>query len=187
MSYLREGRFQESEDALTEVLTYSRSFGTEIIGSQAYAYLGVITIFKGHMSQGLRMLEESIRVSKEKENRLLHSVYEVLLGIVYLQIVQGEGERDFSSMFKNIGFLLRNLSFAAKKAEDHFSRAIEIAEQIGAKGIQGLACLNLGLLHKAKKRTERARHCLTEAVQLFEECQAETRVEEAKGILASLE
>ena len=59
--------------------------------------------------------------------------------MVYLQIVQGEGERSLSTIFKNISFLVKEAPFAAKKAEDHFSKAIEITKELGAKGLQGLA------------------------------------------------
>jgi len=186
INYLLGGQFQEAEDALNEVLTFSRTFGLEAFGSIAYTCLGVVSIVKGHMSHGLKMLEESICSSKENESKYLYSLCEILLGMVYLQIVQGEGERSLSTMFKNIGFLVKNVPFAAKKAEDHFSKAIETAKEIGAKGFQGLACLNLGLLHKAKKRTEQARKCMTEAVQLYEQCEAETGLKQAKEALASL-
>jgi len=186
MSYLLDGQFQEAEDALEEILTFSRNFGTECLGSWAYADLGVVAIVKGHMSHGLKMLEESIRASKENESIPLYSLCEILLGTVYLQIVQGEGERSLSTMFRNIGFLVKNVPFAGKKAEDHFNKAAEVAKEIGAKGYQGLAYLNLGLLHKAKKRTEQAQKCITEAVQLFEQCNAETSLKQAKEALASL-
>jgi tetratricopeptide (TPR) repeat protein len=181
-----EGQFQEAEDALKEVLNFSRNFGTEGLGSLAYACLGVVTIVKGHMSHGLKMIEESIRSSKENGSKYFYSFYENLLGMVYLQIVQGEGERSLSTMFRNIGFLVKNVPFAGKKAEDHFNKAIEVAKEIGAKGTQGLAYLNLGLLHKAKKRTEQARKCMTEAVQLFEQCEAETNLTQAKEALENL-
>ena len=187
LCYLFEGRFQEAEDALKKVLTFSRNYGTEGIGSQAYAYLGVVSINKGHMSQGLKILEESKSLSQENEIMWFHSVCELLLGMVYLQIVQGEGERSLSTMFKNIGFVVKNIPFAAKKAENHFSKAIKVTKELGANGLQGLACLNLGLLHKAKKRTHQARQRMTEAVQLFEQCEAETRLKQAKEALESLE
>ena len=184
--YLLSDQFQEAEDAFNEVLTFSRNFGTELLGSPAYACLGVVSIVKGHMSHGLKVLEESIRSSKENTNKFAYSLYEIFLGMVYLQIVQGEGERSLSTMFKNIGFLVKNVLFADKKAEDHFNKAIEVAKEIGAKTFQGTACLNLGLLHKAKKRTAQARKCMTEAVQLYEQCEAETSLKRAKEALASL-
>jgi class 3 adenylate cyclase/tetratricopeptide (TPR) repeat protein len=185
ITYLLDGQFQEAEDALQEVLTFSRNFGTEGLGSLAYAGLGVVSIVKGHMSHGLKMIEESIRASKENENKYQYSFYEILLGMVYLQIVQGEGERSLTTMFRNIGFLVKNVPFAGKKTEDHFNKAIEVAKEIGAKNLQGLACLNLGLLHNAKKRTDQARKCITEAVQLLEQCEAEAPLKQAKEALAS--
>jgi tetratricopeptide (TPR) repeat protein len=72
------------------------------------------------------------------------------------------------------------------EAEDHFSKAIEVTKEIGAKGLQGFASLNLGLLHQAKKRAEQARKWMTEAVQLFKQCEAETSLKQAKEALASL-
>ena len=186
LNYLLEGRFQEAEDAFEEVLAFSREFGTEFTGSMAYAGLGLVSIVKGRMRHGLKMIEEIISSCKENENKYFYSVCEGLLGGVYLRITQGEGERSLSTMFRNIGFLVRNVPFAAKKAEDHFNKAGEVAKEIGAKVLQGEACLGLGSLHQARKRTEQARQCLTQAVQLFEQCEAETRVKQAEEALASL-
>ena len=186
-NYLLGGRFQEAEDTFNEVLAFSRNFGTECFESLAYAGLGVVSIVKGHMSYGLKMIEESIRSSKENESKYINSACEILLGMVYLQIVQGEGERSLSTIFRNIGFLVKNVPFAGKKAEDHFNKAIEVAKEIGAKTFQGTACLNLGLLHKAKKRTEQARKCIIKAIQLFEQCEAEALLKQAKEALASME
>jgi len=186
ISCLYEGQFQKAEDALKEVLTFSRNFGTEILGSLAYACLGVVSIAKGHMSHGLKMIEESIHASKENESKFYCALLENLLGMVYLQIVQGEGERSLSNMFKNIGFLVKNVPFAGKKAEDNFNKGIEVAKEIGAKVLYGRACLNLGLLDIARKRTEQARKCITQAIQLFEQCEAETSLQQAKEALESM-
>jgi hypothetical protein len=57
---------------------------------------------------------------------------------------------------------------------------------MGAKGILGQACLDLGLLHKAKKRTELAQKSISEAIQIFEEIGAEIYLKEAKEALVSL-
>ncbi len=91
-----------------------------------------------------------------------------------------------STVIKNIGFLVKNVPFAAKKAEDHFNKAIEMAEQIGAKGILGMAYYDLGRLHIAKRRKDQARECISKAIDLFEQCEIETRVKRASEILASL-
>jgi uncharacterized protein YjhX (UPF0386 family) len=58
---------------------------------------------------------------------------------------------------------------------------------VGAKGHLGEALLGLGRLHKAKKRNEKARKCFSEAVHLFEECDAHVFLKQAKKALASVQ
>jgi tetratricopeptide (TPR) repeat protein len=89
-------------------------------------------------------------------------------------------------MVRNVGFILKNVPSAGKKAEEHFNEAIEVAKEIGAKGIQGQAYLNLGHLHKARGRSEKARDCFMEAVEILEECQSEVFLKQAKEALISL-
>jgi tetratricopeptide (TPR) repeat protein len=85
-------------------------------------------------------------------------------------MVQGEGEPGF----------------AVEKAEDHFNKAIEVAKQIGAKCTLGMAYLDLGLLHRARGQKDQARRCISTAIQVFEECEAETRLKHAREALESL-
>ena len=46
--------------------------------------------------------------------------------------------------------------------------------------------LDLGVLHKAKGRKERAKECIAEAVNLFEQCEAEVYIKRAKEALENL-
>jgi tetratricopeptide (TPR) repeat protein len=89
-------------------------------------------------------------------------------------------------MVRNIGFLVKNVPFARKKAETHFKKAIEIASEIGAKSIVGQAKLDLGKLYKTKGRTDKARNYLSAAIQIFEECEAEIYLKQAREAIASL-
>ena len=93
---------------------------------------------------------------------------------------------SLSIMAKNIGFLVKNVPFAGKKAEEHFNKAIELFKEIGAKGYLGLVYLSLGLLYKATKRTDQARQCILEAINLFQECEAEVYLKQANEALDSL-
>jgi tetratricopeptide (TPR) repeat protein len=108
------------------------------------------------------------------------------IGNVYLQIVKGAGPKKLSVMARNIGFILKNAPLAAKKSEAHFKKAIAAAGKIGAKGILAQAYLNLGRLHKAKKRIYRARECISEAIEIFEECETENFLKNAKEALESV-
>jgi tetratricopeptide (TPR) repeat protein len=165
LGYTRNGQFQEAEEVLQEVASYSRDFGCEQCGTPAHAFLGLVSLSQGQMEQGLSMIEEALRACLENQRRCWYATIENALGLVYLQM---------------------NVPLAAKKAEEHFNRAIEVAKEIGAKGILGRVYLDLGVLHKAKGRKERAKECIAEAVNLFEQCEAEVYIKRAKEALENL-
>jgi hypothetical protein len=89
-------------------------------------------------------------------------------------------------MARNIGFLVKQVPFASKTAEEHFNKAIVVSEEIGTNGLLGLAYLDIGLLYKTRNRTDRARQCVSQAIQIFEKCEAEEHLVRAKEALASL-
>jgi hypothetical protein len=55
------------------------------------------------------------------------------------------------------------------------------------KGVMGQAYLDLGILRRAKRRTAEARECLAQAIECFEECEAETWLKKAREVAASLQ
>ena len=108
------------------------------------------------MSQGLKLIENCRETCWENGRKFSYALSEYLLGNVYLQISLGEGELGLSKAIKNVGFLVKTVPFAASKAERHFNEAIKVADEIGAKWLLGLAYLDLGRLHKAKKSQHEA-------------------------------
>ena len=81
---------------------------------------------------------------------------------------------------------MKNVPFSARKAEQHLLKAIEVAQEIGAKGFLGRVKLDLGLLHKIKGRTDEARKYITEAIQIFKECEADVFLKGPGGVGFSL-
>jgi len=75
------------------------------------------------------------------------------------------------------------LPFALKKAEEHFTIAIKTAGEIGAKSYLGQAYLELGQLYKAKGKTEKARECISHAINAFEKCEADVFLKQAREAL----
>jgi tetratricopeptide (TPR) repeat protein len=185
ISHALNGQFQEAEEPLQEVLSFGRKFGCENLETAACAGLGLVLLAKGHMSQGLKMTEEARNVALQNRRKCWYAMIEMVLGQVYLQIVDKSTPISLSVLAKNVGFLLRNVPSAAKKAEDHFNKAIETAKEIEAKGILGQGHLFLGLLFKAKGRAGEARDCLSQAIQILEQCESENYLKQAKEALAS--
>jgi tetratricopeptide (TPR) repeat protein len=186
-SYVMNGQFQEAEAALEEVLAYSQQFGCDVLTTPAQLFLGVVLISKGIFSKGLNMIKDVKQSCLKNERKCYAVVSEYVLGKVYLQIVEGAGPMSLSTIAKNFGFLIKNVPLADKKAELHFNNAIETAKEIGAKGFLGLSYLDLGLLHKAKKRKDHAKKCISKAVQIFEQCEADVYLKQANEAFESLQ
>jgi class 3 adenylate cyclase/tetratricopeptide (TPR) repeat protein len=185
LAHLLGGRFQEAEDVLQSALDFCEKRAIGQISELAYLFIAPTLITKGHMRQGLGILEKAQQALIRNQRRMWYGISEHILGQVYSQMVTGPTPA-FSIMAKNIGFLVKNVPFASKKAEEHFNKAIEVIKEIGAKGFLGAVYLDMGLFYKARKRTDQARECISKAIQVFEECEAEVYMKQAKEALASL-
>jgi hypothetical protein len=185
-AYLSNGQLKEAEAPLYEVVSYSQKYGYGILGTIAYAAYGIVLIEKGQMSQGLKTLEEAKQSSLKNKRRWVYAFVEYLLGSVYAEMAKGGKSIDLLTMAKNIGFLIKNVPHASKKAEDHFNKAIKVAKEIGANGLLGPAYLDLGLFFKAKKRTKQAKECITRAIEIFVQSEANIYLKHANEALESL-
>ena len=180
-----DGQFQEAEEALMKVMVFAK-YGTKDSETWAKGLLGIVFLSKGQMSLGLKMLEESNRLNIEEGKKSCNAAFEHALGKVFYQIIEGSEPINLLTVIKNIGFLAKNIPIASKKAELHFNRAIEVSKEIGAKCIMGQAYFDLGLLHKLKKRPESAKECISKAIELLEQCEAEGYLQQAREALTSL-
>jgi tetratricopeptide (TPR) repeat protein len=167
VAYFLGGQFQEAEEVSQSLLDFSERRDMGQLTEFAYLSLASTLIAKGHMDQGLSMFEEAQQALIKNHRKYWYAMSEVLLGGIYLQIATGPSP-----------------SFS--KAEEHFNKAIEIFIEIGAKGSLGQAYLSLGLLHKAKKKTGQAIKFLSEAINIFQELDAEVFIKQAKEVLTSL-
>jgi len=173
MGLAMSGQFEEARGHMEEVQSSSRACGCRQIETGALFSLGMIDMGSGRMSQGLSQAEEAIQWVREKHRRPVEAFLEHCLGQVYLQIVDKSAPVSLSSMARNLGFVLREVPAAARKAEEHFNRSIAVAREIGARSTLGQALLDLARLHRVKGRPERARECLDQANEAFQEIEAE--------------
>jgi tetratricopeptide (TPR) repeat protein len=169
VGYVQNGQMQEAEEVLQEAASESRNLGCQLIGTPTRALLGLISIVKGQMSQGLEMMEEALQLELRKQRRYWYATIANALGQVYLQLI----DKDVCS--------------TAKRAEEYFKRAMEVAQEIGAKGVEGQAYFNLGNLNKAMGRSDQAQNCFFKALRVFEECEADLLLKQTKEALMSLE
>ncbi len=185
--YIMNGQITEAENALNRVVAFCKDSGAWAAGIPAQVFLGGVLISKGQMGLGLKRLKEGKQELLTSGNMLNYLECEYFLAKVFSQIAEGAEPINLSKIVKNIGFIAKNVPFASKKAEGHFKKVIEVAEEMGAKIVVASACLDLGLLYKTKKRKNQANKFISKAVKLFEQCKAEVYLKQANEALESLQ
>ena len=186
MSYVAANDMKNAQNTFDELMELNRELGIETLGSIAKGFHGIILITQGNLSQGISITEDVIKEWLEKESRYRYALMNDTLGKVYLKMVQSGGQKNLPFIVKNIGFLLKTMPFAAQKAEEHFQKAIETATEIGARCVLAQTYLDMGQLRLMKGRTDEARKNITDAIKLFEECEADVYLKQAKEALAAL-
>jgi len=186
IAFFSEDKHQEAENAFQSTLKFCVKRGEGQLSVISQAFLAPILVARGQMKPGIKLMEDVQNTLIKNQRRVQYALSEYILGEVYLQIATGP-KPSLAIMAKNIGFLVKNVPFATKTAEKHFSKAIELFEEIGARSYLGQAHLSLGLLYKAKKKTTEARQNILEAIDLFKECGAEAHLKRAGEALESLQ
>ena len=184
MAHFFCGQLQQAENVFQSSINLCEKHGLGQMSPICQIFLAPILIAKGDMKQGTELLEKVQETFISNQRRVWYALSEHFLGEVNLQIATGP-KPALSTMAKNLGFLVKSFPFAAKKAEEHFNRAIELFKEIGANGFLGYPYLSLGALYKASKRTDQARQCILEAINIFQECGAEGWLKQAKEALDS--
>jgi len=185
VAYFLDGRLQEAENILQSVLNFCENIGIEEISVMCQYYLAPILIAKGQMQQGIKLMEKARKTLISNQRKVNYALSEYILGEVNSQIATGP-KPSLATIAKNIGFLVKNVPFAAKKAEEYFNKATEIFKETGAKGYLGQVYLSQGLLYKGSKRTDQARQCILDAIDIFQECEAGGWLKQANEALNSL-
>jgi class 3 adenylate cyclase len=186
MANVINGDIKDGKGNLDQVVVFSQRNGTETLGSVAQVFLGLCTISNGRLNRGIKILEAGSKLFLENNSKWRCALGEHVLGKVYFQMTDREARISPAAMARNIGFLLTNMPVVNRKIEQHFSKAIELAEEVGAKGVLGRAYLDFGIYHQTKKRTDQARECISRAIALFDECKADGYLKQAREVMAAL-
>jgi tetratricopeptide (TPR) repeat protein len=179
------GQLQKAEEALQSSLKFGEKHGEGQMSVVCQCFMAPILIAKGEMQQGTNLMEDAQKALIRNQRRWNYALSEYILGEANSQIATSP-KPPLSIMAKNIGFLLKAVPFATKKAEQHFKKAINIYNELGVKGQLGIVYMSLGLLHKSTKKTDQARQCIMEAIDLFKECEADGWLGQANDALDSL-
>jgi tetratricopeptide (TPR) repeat protein len=149
-------------------------------------FLGGSLVGQGSFDVGFKIIHEARKKLNEMHYSYFYIVSELMLGSIFSKIVSREADVKLSIIFRNIGFMLKNIASASKNAETHFKNAIGLAQEIGAKGIEGQAWLELGKLYVVKNKKVDARQAVNSSIEIFRLCNIETHRRQAENVLNSI-
>ena len=186
LAYALDGQYEKVLETQQELVEFCEKYEIGELLIYENIIRGAALVASGWMDQGLKIIEESRQTSCKNERRTPLAISEYVLGMIYSQIATGPKPK-LSIMAKNVGFLMKNVPVASKKAEAHYQKAIELSEEIGANGYRGISYLGLGQFYQARKKTDQARQYIGRAIEILEQCQAEQYLQQAKKTLALLD
>jgi class 3 adenylate cyclase/tetratricopeptide (TPR) repeat protein len=186
LAYLSSGRFQEAEDQLNEYWILTQHLVSWVRKTQSEFFLNAALAARGNLSRRIKNLHRLQAHFLENGQKFSFVLGEYILGHIYFEMIQDKAPKDFKIIAKNIGFLIKTIPFAAKKAERHYQTAIQAAKEIGAKGVLGQSYLDLGILCKIKQRNDEAKQYISNAIKIFGECKAYVFLKQAAHELESL-
>lgn len=184
-AYLLKGQIQEALETFGRAIPFFNTNGIHVQGTLAEIFYGVALIAGGKMSEGMEKIIKARESAIKNKRRLIIVYADYAMGKVYSEIACGE-KPSIGVMLKNAAFLMKHLPFATKRAISYFQKAISWAEKLKYISLQGQACLDLGLLYKARNQREKAREYIERAVHSFTVCGATTFLEQAQKTLNSL-
>jgi class 3 adenylate cyclase/tetratricopeptide (TPR) repeat protein/ribosomal protein L40E/energy-coupling factor transporter ATP-binding protein EcfA2 len=164
--YLFSGQLQEGEGIWQEILSFSREYAGKLIELSARSALSLISFVKGD-TQALTAAEDELQ-----EMQLVGAKGN------YLQLSSGAAV--------TLSMMAGVIPGAGQKAKDYCDKAIEIAKEIGAKALLGQGYLSLGLVCSAEGDKDKAKQYVSQAISLFEQCELENSLRQAKETLESL-
>jgi tetratricopeptide (TPR) repeat protein len=129
---------------------------------------GVTLVLTGQIAAGVRWIEETMQRCGALGTVTQYAWGHLCLGEIYLQMALGQAKLPLRLLLQNLGFILRTLPRAARKAQYHLDEAIRRARALEMPGILARALLDLSMLSQARKRVAEARVALEEARDITE-------------------
>jgi len=180
-------KFQEAEEILQKIIPSCRQLGMIYILTHAQALYGVVLIATGQFSRGLKMIKAEL-VGLTHSGRLFTGyLVEVCLAEIYFQIATRARPLGLWSAFKNLGFIMKEVPFARRKAIAYLNSVIRIGKEVGARSFaHGRALLDLGLLYQLNGKKQQAQECLAETQHILTQCNSETYAQRVQQALAEM-
>jgi class 3 adenylate cyclase/tetratricopeptide (TPR) repeat protein len=185
-AYMLNKDMKQAEIYLKKVWPSIIKNGDRWMGDILVLFDGIIQISKGQMSSGFKQLVDLLEKFRHQKRVPMECATLLTISRVYFEIIQKNSPVSFSTIIKNLGFIVKHVPSAHKKAIYWYSKTIDHAEATGTIGVKALAHLDLGIIHKIRKHDTQAKDHIEIAIEIFEEIGAYAFLKQAKKELESL-
>jgi tetratricopeptide (TPR) repeat protein len=186
LGFILNGQIDQVKLVLPGVESYCSKNETLWIGTLVDVLKGIVIISDGQIRSGIAIIEKAL-IDFQQGGRKYHTALtEQILGKIYLEIIQRDKPMSPFILLKNIGFLIKTVPVASKKAEYHIKRAIRISKDINAKGLLGQAYLDLGILYKNRNDSAKSEKYLKKSIEILHNLKADKLLEKSVLLLKSI-
>ncbi len=183
-SYLYQDNHEEALMFARSYLDFSQE--NDIFDLNVKCYFAVILIIRGEMAKGMDLINEQL-AKANKSGEVAYILFtHFSLASLYLNLTMRSSLPPISMFIKNLGFIIKEMPGAAKKAEYHCNKTVELAEKYGYRKNEADAYFNLAQLYQVKKKKEKARKYLGKAIDIFTQCQASGDLKQAQELMEKL-
>jgi tetratricopeptide (TPR) repeat protein len=148
---------------------------------------GLGLVSAGALAEGVRWIESAAERYAAWGQPFARGYRHAVLGQIYLKMAQGGPRPPLAMVLRNLGFLIRAVPFAGRRARRHLEAAVREFRRLDIPFSLAESLFHLALLHQAKGRSREARACLEEARAVAAAMEASPLCERIDAARASLE
>ena len=179
--------FRKQREILQEIIPSCRHLGMNYVLTHAQALYGVVLIATGHFSQGLKMIKAELTGLTDSGRLFARYLVELCLAEIYFQMATRARPLGFWPAFKNLGFIMKEVPFARRKALAYLNSVIGVGKDVGARSFaHGRALFDLGMLYQLNGKKQQAQECLAETQHILSQCNSETYAQRVQQALAAI-
>jgi tetratricopeptide (TPR) repeat protein len=154
--FIQTEKFQEAHEILQEIIPFCQHLGMDYIVLWAQSLYGVVLIAEGLYSMGMKIINQMVQILTKNGRFISLYFLEFALAEIYFQMATRRRRLGFKTIYKNLGFILKEALFARRNAETYLRKIIQVGQEIGANGFMpSHAALNLELLLGRPKCTKK--------------------------------
>jgi tetratricopeptide (TPR) repeat protein len=157
-----------------------------ICGLLTRALYGVVLISTSQF-HWMKMIKTGLVGLTQSGRLFTRYLVDVCLAEIYFQIATRARPIGLWSALKNLGFIMKEVPFARRKAIAYLNSVIRVGKKVGARSFgHGRALLDLGLLYQQNGKKQQAQECLAEAQLILDQCKSETYAQRVQQALAAM-